>query len=192
MSVVFAGYFPKKIVKRDEWLKAPHVSEIWSVSECMSKGPADWITKWHHNDLGLFDTIALAESVVPPDERASTRILAYRVWDRMFDAGQDLEAPLPARDLPGPEEHFARVGFDAVGRSHNSFDCSPLSCNGGAESIATNEACLFPTLEEAVAGAKEFSKGNWEPGPYWLVEVLHSEIIAARIGVAADSASAPG
>ena len=172
MSFLFMGYFPKKIVKRDEWLKAPHVEEIWSVSECMSKGPADWIKKWVHNDFGLFDTVALAESVIPSEERAETRILAYRVWDRMFDAGLDLEAPLIVRDLPGPEESFARIGFDAVARSHDSFDCSPLSCNGGAATFATNEVCLFQTLEDALAGAREFSKGNWEPGPYWVVEVL--------------------
>jgi hypothetical protein len=189
MPFVFAGYFPKTIAKRDDWLEAPDVTEIWSVSECMSKGPADWITKWIHNDFWLFDTVALAESVIPPGERGSTRILAYRVWNRMFDAGEELEAPLPASDLHEPEAHFARIGFDAVGRSHNSFDCSPLSCNGGAATMATNEACLFPTLEEALAGAKEFSKGNWEPGPYWIVEVLHSEVIAAPIAAATDSAS---
>ena len=127
--------------------------------------------------------------MIPSEERAETRVLAYRVWDRMFDAGQDLEAPLIVKDLPGPEEHFVRVGFDAVARSHGSFDCSPLSCNRGAATFATNEACLFQTLEDALAGAREFSKGNWEPGPYWVVEVLHSEISAAHTAVAADGAS---
>jgi hypothetical protein len=185
---LFAGYFPKKIMKRDEWLKAPHVSEIWSVSECMSKGPADWINKWLHNDLWLFDTVALAEAVIPTEERAETRVLAYRVWDRMFDAGQDVEAPLVMKDLPGPEEHFVRVGFDAVVRSHDAFGCSPLSCNGGAATFATNEACLFQSLEDALAGAREFSKGNWEPGPYWVVEVLRSEAGAAQLAGAADEA----
>ena len=175
MSFLFAGYFPKKIAKRDDWLKAPHVNEIWSVSECISKGPTDWINKWLHNDLGLFDTVALAEAVIPPEERAETRVLAYRIWDRMFDAGQDVEAPLVVKDLPGPEGRFVPVGFDAVGRSHGSFDCSPLSCNAGAVTFATNEACLFQTLEDALAGAREFSKGDWEPGPYWVVEVLRFE-----------------
>jgi hypothetical protein len=69
MTSLFVGYFPKRIMRRDSWLKAPAVREIWSVSECISKGPPDWINKWRHNDLWLYDTRALAESVVPPDDR---------------------------------------------------------------------------------------------------------------------------
>ena len=28
MTLLFAGYFPKRIVRRDPWLAAPHVDEI--------------------------------------------------------------------------------------------------------------------------------------------------------------------
>jgi hypothetical protein len=64
MALLFAGYFPERIALRDAWLKAPDVREIWSVSDCISKGPPDWIDKWLHNDVGLFDTRALAVSVL--------------------------------------------------------------------------------------------------------------------------------
>jgi hypothetical protein len=77
--------------------------------------------------------------------------------------------------LPEPGKDFLSVGFDAVARSHDFFECSPLSCNGGAATFATNDACLFQALEEALAAAKEFSTGNWEPGPYWVVEVLSDQ-----------------
>ena len=63
MTLLFAGYFPKRIVRRDPWLAAPHVDEIWSVSECMSNGPRGWIDRWRHNDFWLFDSVGLAESV---------------------------------------------------------------------------------------------------------------------------------
>jgi hypothetical protein len=173
MALLFAGYFPKRIALRDDWLKAPNVREIWSVSDCISKGPRDWVDKWVHNDVGLFDTRDLAMSVLPEGEASAFTIVGYRVWDRMFDQGHEvaLWADLPA--LQGPDADFVTVGFDAVARSQNaSFEHSPLSCNGGAATFPTNEACLFRTLDEALEGAKVFSKGHWEPGPYWVVEVL--------------------
>jgi hypothetical protein len=170
----FAGYFPKRITLKDDWLKAPQVKEIWSVSTCISEGPASWIDRWQHNELWLFDTVALADSVILPAERAEFRILAYRVWDRMFDEGRDADLAAEVKTLLGPDEGFTPVGFDAVEWAHHQFGCSPLSCNGGAETIPTNEACLFQTLEDALAGAKAFSTGNWEPGPYAVVEVLRS------------------
>jgi hypothetical protein len=172
MALVFAGYFPKRIALRDEWLKAPAVREIWSVSGCISKGPPDWIDKWLHNDVGLFDTRDLAMSVVPAKEAETFTIVGYRVWDKMFDQGQEVELRADLPVLPGPDAGFGTVGFDAVARSQGFFECSPLSCNGGAETFETNEACLFRTLDEALAGAREFSTGSWEPGPYWVVEVL--------------------
>jgi hypothetical protein len=190
MSFVFAGYFPKRIVARDEWLKAPAVREIWSVSGCISKGPSDWIDQWRHNDFGLFDTQELAHSVVPGDERGRYTIVGYRVWDRMFDQGTEVEVPAAPAPVPGPDEGFVTVGFDAVARSGMyCFECSPLSCNGGASTFPTNERCLFRTPEEAMSGAREFSMGHWEPGPYWVVEVLSRPEATAQPTVAADDAS---
>jgi hypothetical protein len=65
------------------------------------------------------------------------------------------------------------VGFDAVSKSTgSSFEHSPLFCNHAALTLAHNEHCLFATLDEAVAGALAFSGGNWEPGPYYVAQVL--------------------
>ena len=173
MSFVFAGYFPKRIVSLGAWLKAPVMREIWSVSECISKGPPDWIEHWRHNDFGLFDSEEIAESIVPEGDRGHYTIVAYRVWDRMFDGGEEVPAPALPPALTEPDARFSRVGFDAVARSGmTSFECSPLSCNGAARTFSANEKCLFQTAEEAIAGAKAFSKGGWEPGPYWVVEIL--------------------
>lgn len=168
----FAGYFPKRILPRPDWLAAPAVREIWSVSNCMSKGPEGWIDHWKHNAQWLYDTVALAASVVPPEERDAFTIVGYRVAATMLDEGH--EVPLDEAIQPplGPEAGFESVGFDAVGLHQKTFACSPLSCNRGAESFATNEECLFRTAADAMAAAREFSRGNWEPGPYWIVEVL--------------------
>jgi hypothetical protein len=191
MALIFAGYFPKRIALRDEWLKAPGVREIWSGSDCISKSPSDWIDKWRHNALWLFDSPEIATSVLSSEEAKTFTIVGYRVWDRMFDDGRDVVLPVETPVLPEPGIEYVSIGFDAVGRSHDSFEHSPLSCNGGAETFPTNDACLFRTLEEAIAGAKEFSTGSWEPGPYWVVEVLSNQRGTAEPRVAADRA-APG
>jgi hypothetical protein len=108
MALIFVGYFPKRIALRDEWLKAPGVKEIWSVSDCISKGPPDWIDKWRHNVLGLFDTPEIAASVLSSEDAKSFRIVGYRLWDRMFDQGQDVALPVEVPVLPGPETDFVR------------------------------------------------------------------------------------
>jgi hypothetical protein len=176
VSLVFAGYFPKRIALRDDWLKVPSVKEIWSVSDCMSKGPPNWVDHWRHNDIGLFDTVQLAESVIPANERHEFTIVGYRIWDRMLENGVEVALGGTVRPVPGPDAGFVSVGFDAVGWSYNAFACSPLSCNRGAEQFPANERCLFSTFDAAVAGAVEFSTGHWEPGPYWVVEVLRRDI----------------
>jgi hypothetical protein len=168
---VFAGYFPKRVVARPEWLAVPRVREIWSVSACMAPAPEGWIDQWKHNDFWLFDSVDLAASVVSPEERDAFTVVAYRIWDTMLDQG--LEVPLEGlAAVAGPEPSFESVGFDAVSREHSDFSHSPLSCNHAASTFDTNEECLFRTAEEAISGAKAFSTGNWEPGPYCVVEVM--------------------
>lgn len=171
---VFAGYFAKRLTPRPDWLAVPHIREICSVSECMAKHPERWIDHWKHNDAGLFDTAELAASVVPSEERGAFAIVGYRVWDRMFEEGVETPREEDLTAVPEPDASFESLGFDAVGRGlgWNQFSCSPLSCNHGASTFRANEHCLFATLEEAKVGAKAFSNGNWEPGPYWIVEVL--------------------
>jgi hypothetical protein len=172
VSFHFAGYFSKKIASRDAWLQAPAVTQIWSVSECISKGPENWIQKWRHNDLWLFDTPELAESVVAAGERHLFATIGYRIWHSGFDAGREDNLTMADAGTAVFDPAFQSLGFDAVVRSLNGFGCSPLSCNGAAATHPTNERCLFPTVEAAIAGAKEFSAGTWEPGVYWVVEVL--------------------
>jgi hypothetical protein len=41
-----------------------------------------------------------------------------------------------------------------------------------AAEIGTNEYCLFPELDDAIAGAERFAIEQPEPGDYYVVEVL--------------------
>ena len=79
--------------------------------------------------------------------------------------------PLPAG--------FTTIGFDSASRSSVSglsLECSPLSCNGLAAELPVNEHCLFPTLDDAIAGAVRFAVEQPEPGDYYVVEVLEGGV----------------
>lgn len=51
-----AGYMSKRVVRKPGWLKANGVDDIYSVSGCVSKDFADYITSWKHNGYWFFDS----------------------------------------------------------------------------------------------------------------------------------------
>jgi len=175
-AVIDAGYFVKWTESRPDWLGAPDVVEICSVSNCISTPPEGWIEHWLHNDFGWFTCVSDALSVVPASQKAAYRLFAYRLYPELFRHGNRvrLELPSNARAAPIPES-FRSLGFDSVSKSMESilgFECSPLSCNSMASECPTNEFCLFPSFEAAAAGAERFSIEQPEPGDYYIVEVL--------------------
>jgi hypothetical protein len=175
------GYFPKRIAPATAEMALPGVREIWSVSACISKTPDDWIQHWKHNECWAFDSCALAHSVVPPDDAESYVVLAYRVFEQELDerGARSIVFPASLKNIELDLE-YRSIGFDAVTFECGAFGHSPLSCNGGAKVFPVNARCLFRTLEEALAGARQFAAGSWEPPPYRVVEVL------ARRGDAPD------
>jgi len=174
MSFHFIGYFPKKIERATSAMGLPGVSEIWSVSNCISKPPEGWIQHWRHNDFGFFDTPPLAGSVVPTNLVQEFRVVGYRIWSEPFGEGPRLAAISGPTNLR-PSADFVVIGYDAVSSNHGQdFECSPLSCNGAAKEFAATSQCLFASLDDAMAAGRTFAAGNWEPGPYYIVEVLAS------------------
>jgi hypothetical protein len=176
MDLCLIGYFPKRVIPKPDWLEAAGVKEICSVSTCISEDPDGWIEHWLHNDLWVFPTIESARRVLPVDEAAAAfQIHAYRMFPTQFDHGVESPYPIPSLQVEPLPADFVRLGYDAVGRSSDTaFDCSPLSCNHGAEEFAVNRYCLVNDAEQALELARIFSMGNWEPGPYFVVEVLRS------------------
>ena len=172
MELVLIGYFPKKVAARPESLRVPRVEEICSVSECISPGPKGWVEKWLHNEMWLFDTEALALQVVPDDARSDFTLFAYKMLPALFDKGTGAEFRIPRIAVEPLPQDYAMLGYDAVSRSSgNKFECSPLSCNGMAQAVATNRHCLLGALDAALSAAKSFSLGACEPGPYCVIEV---------------------
>jgi hypothetical protein len=61
-------------------------------------------------------------------------------------------------------KHLA--GFDVVTFfTHTSPECSPLSCNALAATLAVNEHCLFPTFAQAKAALEGGAFHHSEAGP---------------------------
>ena len=75
MTFHFCGYFPKKATPRPEGYDLPGVIDIASVSNCIADGPEDWIKSWTFNELGFFDDVDTAESLVPGPKGRSSRFM---------------------------------------------------------------------------------------------------------------------
>lgn len=48
-TMIPLGYMAKRVTPGMEWLKAPQVSRICSVSSCISEDFGQWIDAWKHN-----------------------------------------------------------------------------------------------------------------------------------------------
>jgi hypothetical protein len=183
LSLIDAGFFMKRIEVRPASLNAPGVREICSVSHCISPAPENWIQAWLHNDLGWFNRIADALTVVRPEERHEYRLFGYRVFPEVFTAEGRDAIVLPENVKPEAiGQEFRSLGFDSTNKTMESvlgFECSPLSCNAMAEEIRANKYCLFATLDEAIAGAERFATEQPEPGSYFVIEVLEGQQLIA-------------
>ena len=183
LSLIDAGFFMKRIEARPASLNAPDVREICSVSHCISSAPENWIQSWLHNDLGWFNRVADALTVVRPQERHQYRLFAYRLCPEVFTAEGRAAIVLPGNVKPEAiGQGFRSLGFDSTNKTMESvlgFECSPLSCNAMAEEIRANEYCLFATLDEAIAGAERFATEQPEPGSYFVIEVLEGQQLIA-------------
>ena len=173
MTFHFCGYFPKKATPLPEGYNLPGVVDIASVSDCIAEGPEDWVTSGTFNELGFFDDVDSAEAVVPQPDSSQFEIDAYEFLDERFEGGLAQPWTVPQLACEPPGSDFEPLGFDVVSKSVTDFfECSPLSCNGAAQTFRANAHCLFDALDDAVAAAKVFSTGNWEPGPYYVARVL--------------------
>jgi hypothetical protein len=176
------GYFAKRSDVPGDWAQwevwkghAPAISELCSVSDCLTVSPEGWVERFLHNDLAFFNSRADALSVIP-SQQGGDSLFAYRLLSKRFVGGAEEELSIP--DLPveplGPS--FVSLGFDVVNKDLPDivpyFECSPLSCNGMAAEVQVNTYCLIDTLGAAIAVAIDFSREPPEPGAYYVIEVL--------------------
>lgn len=176
---ILIGYSAKQQVPSQEWRKwitNPVVSEIASLSHCVSKPPEGWVERWQHNDVGLYDSDSAARSVCPEGTRFD--LYAYAAIPLLFNhEGTDtLDLDVTCEPI---SEKYRMLGYDVVcwespllhGKCLPSFGCSPLSCNGMANHISVNQRCLVDKLELAIRLPRFFWRRKCEPGPYVIVQV---------------------
>jgi hypothetical protein len=74
-DMIPVGYMAKRVKMKPEWLQAPHVVDIYSVSNCQCENFADYIPFWKHNGYWFFDSPEIIKSVA---KRASPRKNQFR------------------------------------------------------------------------------------------------------------------
>lgn len=172
-----AGYMLKHTARPD-WLRAPQVVDLYSVSGCAAKEFADFIGFWRHNGHWLFDSPAVLQELMAAHAipRAGLTLFYYEVHELQWDGEQRRWLPFAPEpslvtDVVVPAARTLE-GFDVVTcRAGNGPECSPLSCNGLCETMATNAHCLLPSFEEAERALEAGRFDAGEPGPYRIYAV---------------------
>lgn len=171
-----AGYMAKRVRKKPNWLKAPHVIDVYSVSNCQSEDFANYIPYWRHNGYWFFDSPAIIKSIatehsVPLEE---TSLFYYEIYEMEFNGESwnsfSPEASFPTNVVPPPQKRLE--GFDVVNfTARTSPECSGLSCSSLARDLHTNAHCLFGSFNEAKTNVNNGAFNESEPGPYRIFAV---------------------
>jgi hypothetical protein len=170
------GYMAKQISKTPDWLKALQLTDVYSVSGCVSEFFAEYINSWKHNGYWLFDSPEIIKRVARENSISleGTKLFYYEAHEMEFTGRlwqEFLPEPSIQTEIAPPIEKRLE-GFDVVTfRAHNSPECSPLSCNGLAENIKTNAHCLLASFEDAETCLNEGKIVKCEPGPYRIFAV---------------------
>ena len=97
------GYMAKRVCKKPDWLKAPQVTDIFSVSGHVSKDFADYVDYWKHN--GYFFLTRQKPSKPLPEKTRLT------FWERHFSFTKRMKWNLMVK--PGirmyPSRRFLRT-----------------------------------------------------------------------------------
>ncbi len=176
-GMVPAGYMAKSVAIAPAW-GAAAVSDIYSVSDCMSKAFCEFAGQWKHNGFWLFDSPALITQVAREAGvgLAGRQMFYYEVFGRQFDEALNAWRPVEpqnsfATNVLAPSDSCLE-GFDVVSFSAGTGpECSPLSCNGLAGTIAVNTHCLLNSFDEARRLLEAGAFSGSEPGPFRIFAV---------------------
>jgi hypothetical protein len=177
--MVPAGYMAK-LVRIPKGLEIPGIIDVYSVSSHVNENFADYISFWMHNGHWLFDSPEIIRTVAHQKSVSleATSLFYYEVFEKEFDGAEwsqyAPEPSFPTNVVPPPRKTLA--GFDVVTFfAKNAPECSPLSCNGMAKEIATNEHCLLQSFDDAYDKLSAGAFKSSEPGPYRIFSVYCME-----------------
>ena len=170
------GYMAKHVSTKPDWLDAPQVIDVFSVSSCVSEDFADYIDYWKHNGYWFFDSPEIIKSIAKENsiQLEGTSLFYYEAYEMQFD-GKSWDPWLPEPSFPTEVVQPPRKqleGFDVVTFcAGTSPECSPLSCNSLASALRTNQHCLFVSFDEAQTNINNGGFTRCEPGPYPIFSV---------------------
>lgn len=175
--MIAVGYLAKKVAQRPDWLNAPEVKDIYSVSNCISDHFMDYIKFWRHNGYWLFDNPEIIQALASENSVSlqDLTFFYYEVYEQEFDQGTKqwqnfAPEDFPTNVIPPTQRRFQ--GYDVVTFSVGTNpECSPLSCNHLASKIKTNSHCLVGSLEEAKKSLESGDFDQSEPGPFRIFAV---------------------
>ena len=160
----------KRVKRRPDWLPAPQVVDIYSVSHCLSEDFADYIPFWKHNGYWFFDSPEIIKSVARENSilLEGTSLFYYEEYEMEFDGEAwhpwSPEPSFPTNVLLPSKKRLE--GFDvATFTAGNSPECSGLSCSSLARDLRTNAHCLFASFNEAETHVSGGAFNESEPGP---------------------------
>lgn len=166
----------KHVSSRPSRIKAPHLVDVFSVSDCVSENFADYIPFWKHNGYWLFDSpeIIKRAAVENSIKLAGTSLFYYEVYELEFDGESwspwSREASFPTNVVLPPRKQLE--GFDVVNfTARTSPECVGLECSSLAEELRTNSHGLFDSFDEAHANVDKGAFHESEPGPYRIFAV---------------------
>lgn len=172
------GYMYKRVEPRPEWLAAPQVHDVYSVSGCISEYFADYIPFWGHNGFWLFDSPARLQQIATENAVSleGMKLFYYEAHEKEYDRDKRVWASFEPEASFGTNIQSPGLkrleGYDITTFSaHTSPECSPLSCNSCASEVPTNEHCLLGSLDEAKDILESDCLGACEPGPYRIIAV---------------------
>jgi hypothetical protein len=171
-----AGYMAKRVSSRPDWIKAPQVVDVFSVSSCVSKNFADYIPFWKHNGYWLFDSPEIIKSVAAENsiKLEGASLFYYEIYEMEFDGERwspwSREESFPTNVVLPARKQLE--GFDVVNfTARTAPECSGLSCSSLAEELRTNSHALFDSFDETYANVDKGAFNESEPGPYRIFSV---------------------
>jgi hypothetical protein len=174
------GYMAKHVKAKPDWLQAPQVIEVYSVSNCQCENFADYIPFWKHNGYWFFDSPEIIKTVAKENSilLEGTSLFYYEAFEMEFD-GESWHPFLPEASFPTnvvlPHQKELE-GFDVVNfTAGTSPECSGLSCSSLATDLPTNAHCLFDSFDVAKANVSNGAFNESEPGPYRIFSVYSVE-----------------
>ena len=83
------GYMAKRVHEKTDWIGAPQVVDLYSVSGCISENFTDYINYWKHNGYWLFDAPAIIQGIAQENSMSldGVSLFYYEAYELEFEGG---------------------------------------------------------------------------------------------------------